>query len=989
MRFSFLPSPPPRGRARPAGLAALLALALLALALPGLALPAAAQGTLSGRVTDAADRQGLPGATVLVLGTTQGAATSADGRYQITGLRAGQYTVQVSFVGYETKQFTGITIRNGQTTTLNAELGEASLSVEREVVVVGERPLVDVEQSQSSYTVSREQIDAAPMPDIQAVVAQQAGVIRDPTGLYIRGGRADETALIVDGVSAKDPLSGTGFGLDLGSNAFAEVEVTTGGVGADVGNVTSGVVRVTTRDGTDRFEATFAHSRDNLGFNDAWRSTWNQERYETTLSGPVVRGRLRYFVSGQARFSDEHTRYVSVPEQVRTSLYDATWMLPRTDNRLSGMAKLTYLPRPGMRVQGSYQRSLTVNQNTRMLTVTGNDDVVAPGFQYAFIEQPDNANTYAHDNNVAYLRWTHILGTQQFYELQVSRLFTRLRADANGRPWRPDNVSTELDPRSIGTYPGRLFVGPDGQPIDPNALFVLPGPGFVNNGGIATRWHDHFAEEVTLRGTYSRFTPSRSFELNTGFDVKINDYQWIDVIRPWIGAPIITAEGDTVRSNRLGESSDIWRVQPARAAVFTENQIRYRGLIAALGLRAEFWAPGRYVDDLVAEGVYTIPEPIREAYLRETFGMLGLRWKARVLPKVRISFPVRDNQVLFFNYGHSTRLPHPTFVYANLDPFYQSRSFFGDLGNPNLNPEVDISYEIGLRNQLTANDALSVTAFWRDKFDFITAERVTVRDATGRETTRALRVNGDFARVRGIEANYVKRYSHWFRGQISGSYSRATGLSSTNNDALRQLIQTGNVDNTAETPLAWDRPIDLKPSATFTYNRPENWLGVPGLNRFRVYVASTFRSGQRYTPVEFVDFEVNPFTGARDWRPIYQTVDDRALRFSKVGAPWWWFDLSVQRTVPVAGTDVRFTLDVTNLFDQKNGVIINPVTGRAYPDLPAGVDPATLRGDRRYDVPGSVRDPRYEDPSTGGLPPFNPARFLPQRHVVFGLQFQF
>ena len=36
------------------------------------------------------------------------------------------------------------------------------------------------------------------------MVSTQAGVVRDPTGLYIRGGRADETGLIVDGVSAKD-----------------------------------------------------------------------------------------------------------------------------------------------------------------------------------------------------------------------------------------------------------------------------------------------------------------------------------------------------------------------------------------------------------------------------------------------------------------------------------------------------------------------------------------------------------------------------------------------------------------------------------------------------------------------------------------------------------------------------------------------------------------------------------------------------------------
>ena len=48
-----------------------------------------------------------------------------------------------------------------------------------------------------------------------------------------------------------------------------------------------------------------------------------------------------------------------------------------------------------------------------------------------------------------------------------------------------------------------------------------------------------------------------------------------------------------------------------------------------------------------------------------------------------------------------------------------------------------------------------------------------------------------------------------------------------------------------------------------------------------------------------------------------------------------------------------------------------------------------LRGDRSYDVPNSLRDPRYDDPTTSGLPPFNPARFLPQRHVMLGLSYRF
>ena len=109
-----------------------------------------------------------------------------------------------------------------------------------------------------------------------------------------------------------------------------------------------------------------------------------------------------------------------------------------------------------------------------MLQVTGNQSIISPGFQYAFILQPDNATTYAHDNIISYLKWSHVLNDRSFYSVQFSRLFTKLRADANGRDWRPSNVSTELDPSSIVTFPATVFVDENGQPTDPNALFVLP-----------------------------------------------------------------------------------------------------------------------------------------------------------------------------------------------------------------------------------------------------------------------------------------------------------------------------------------------------------------------------------------------------------------------------------------------------------------------------------------------------------------------------------
>ncbi len=59
----------------------------------------AQQGVIRGQVIDRDTREGLPGANIVVQGTTLGAATDIEGRYEIANVPAGTYTVSVSYVG--------------------------------------------------------------------------------------------------------------------------------------------------------------------------------------------------------------------------------------------------------------------------------------------------------------------------------------------------------------------------------------------------------------------------------------------------------------------------------------------------------------------------------------------------------------------------------------------------------------------------------------------------------------------------------------------------------------------------------------------------------------------------------------------------------------------------------------------------------------------------------------------------------------------------
>ena len=955
-------------------------------------------GSISGVITDDESGETLPGVNVIIKGTSLGAATNMEGEYTIENIRPGEYSIQVSYVGYQRTLLTGIEVEAGESTELDVAITPKTLSAEGEVVVIGKEPIFDVEKSETSTTISQDQIEAAPISSIQELVGMQAGVVKDPSGIYIRGGRTYETGYVVDGVSAQDPLAGTGFGLDLGSNAYSNVEVTTGGVGAEHGDVTSGVISVQTRSGGDNYSGMFSHKRDNFGSYTDRASNFYKDVYEFNLGGPSVLfeqllpgigldmpGDFSFYMTGQLSLSNNF--YGHTADQVETSLYDTNFFSPRQDNRWNGMAKLTYNIKPGMKLQGAYQRSLTVNQNTQMLQITGADVQLSPGYQFFYQQDLDNANTYAHDSNLGYLKWTHSTSETMFYEIQVSRLFTRLRADANGRNWRPDSVDGEFDAESITTYPVDIF-----EQGSQDFRYVLPGPGLANNGGIASLWHDHFAEEIVVQSSVTKFLNNQDNELTAGLELKFQDYQWIDIQRPWVGAPIQIGEGEFSETQRLGESYDIWHVKPKRGAFYVTDKIRYKGLVATLGARFQYWAPGKFVDKMVNDPDAPILDEVRQEYKDGTTKLLGQRFKFRLLPKIRVSFPVRENQVLFFNYGHSTRLPHPRYIYAGLNPFYQDRSFLSDLGNPDLDPAVDISYEIGLRNQLSENDALNISAFWRDKYDFVTTEQLIIEDATGRETEKAFRVNGDYARVRGIEATYIKRYSDWLMGQVSATYSRAEGLSSTNDEALRNLIVGGqNVGNNVESPLAWDRPWDVKGNVTLTYDRDNPLLGVDGLNKMEMFISGVWRSGRRYTPYNYLGRQTNPVTGERDWRPIYERESDPTARYSKVGASWFYIDLNLKKWFQFGDTRVTMFMEITNLLNNDNPAIVNPVTGKGYKDYPNNQqDLVELRDNRSYDMPNNQRDPRFLDPRSNTVPAYrNPSNYLQQRHIMFGATIKF
>jgi hypothetical protein len=199
----------------------------------------------------------------------------------------------------------------------------------------------------------------------------------------------------------------------------------------------------------------------------------------------------------------------------------------------------------------------------------------------------------------------------------------------------------------------------------------------------------------------------------------------------------------------------------------------------------------------------------------------------------------------------------------------------------------------------------------------------------------------------------------------------STGQSASANEALKDILASGNVEDTKEYYLPWDVPFDFKTNHVFKIDKKGGLFDRPWLNNMSFYFETVWRSGVRYTPYVFSNNDPN--TG----RPIYVENTDPNARWSEIGTAWFWADFTFSKWWKFKSSTLGFNIQITNILNNKNASIINPVTGKAYQN-----------GDN---VPDSWVDPRFVDPRLGssGPPPTNPARFLEQRHIMLGMSVKF
>jgi hypothetical protein len=256
-------------------------------------------GSLHGHVHDAATREPLIGANVVVLGTSIGAAADLNGEFTIRNLPAGAYRVQASAVGYAPLVKTDIVVAAGRQNQLDFALEAASIEV-GEVVVEADYFTRTADEPVSTQTLSYEEIRRAPggQEDVVRAVAALPGVAQVSAGrndLIVRGGAPSENLSVVDDLEVPNinhfgTQGATGGPLSFINLDFVrDVTFSTGGFGARYGDKLSSVMTIALREGRD----------DRLG----GKATISATQFGLNVEGPVS-GNGTFFLSARRSYLD-------------------------------------------------------------------------------------------------------------------------------------------------------------------------------------------------------------------------------------------------------------------------------------------------------------------------------------------------------------------------------------------------------------------------------------------------------------------------------------------------------------------------------------------------------------------------------------------------------------------------------------------------------------------------------------------------------------
>lgn len=941
-------------------------------------------GRIQGRIVEAGSGEPLIGATVLIQGTSQGASADIDGFYRVLNVRPGTYTLEFRYVGYSTRIVENVLVRTDLNTEINIELALEAFQGQ-EVVVQAEREVIIKDLTSSESRVSRDQIEKLPVQEVSDIIQLQAGVTVGPGGsIHIRGGRASEVAYIVDGVRVTDDYDRSS-GLRVENGAIEELQVVSGTFNAEYGQAMSGIVNIVSRSGTNDWRSNiniwggdYGTGNQRLfvgtpaGLGDAnFRQMYN---VEGNISGPLIKDKLTLFVTAR-RFQnngylngynaysprgpilpnlnedqvtyDWERGYNEVPADNPVNNYgdvidpSLPWYVIDETVSIGGVNYIRYrdlgfrdsslvamTPYNSWSGQANLQYNMT--QKIRFNLIGNYGRETSQGYDHGRRLVPNGRGTSQRDNYYLNFKTTYTPSATTFITTNLATRYNASKFSLYDSPYDPrylnyDRVGSFGDAQ--GGVNGRFArFGTD------NGFFDRSTQSFIAKVEISSQVNkqNFLKAGLELQADIMSYSNFGLQPLNVGPNIVLpDDLDPALAARLELGVPIANTPGH-----------EKWTRKPLLIAAYIQDKIEYEDLIINAGLRFDYFrSNGRVPVDSEDPDLFEPYADRPDSFWKSADAKFALS------PRVGVAYPISSKGVIHFSYGFFFQIPDYNRLYNGEQLLLQQTSGVqGVFGNPNLNPERSIKYEIGLKQEIYEGTGLDVTAFYEDKRDYVSSGPF---NNTANPTVRyGTWVNRDYANIRGLTLALSQRVSN--KINIGFDYTFSIAEDSNSDPASEFFANVSRGDTTGSavtkflTPSNWDRSHVFNSSLFYTGNE---W----GFN-----ILQRFSSGLPYTPSS----PIPALTGVSASRDVITNSARMPFIFS--------LDLNLYKNINIAGTTLRTFLNIYNLLDTRN---VNFV----YTD--SGVPTGPLPSQR----PALVEELFYE----------NPTAYSEPRRVQLGFSFGF
>ena len=371
------------------------------------------------------------------------------------------------------------------------------------------------------------------------------------------------------------------------------------------------------------------------------------------------------------------------------------------------------------------------------------------------------------------------------------------------------------------------------------------------------------------------------------------------------GAGFTAHDLDNLDTQNYGSSNlyvDFYEVTPISVSTYVQDKMEYAGMIVNAGLRYDLYIPDGFLpadplDPLILreDGTIEYDDSDYKVGLPKIKDSEEASVKQMLAPRLGISFPVTDRAKLHFTYGHYYQIPRGADLYENLS--FDMRGAIRIRGNPDLEPEKTIAYEVGIAQQFTDDLTADITGFTKDIDNLVSSVAVAVDPPND----YSYFINDIYGRVQGFELTVRK----WrtgnspVSGMLSYTYSVAKGKGSSRLLGYRTNYFS-QPEVTESHPLDWDQRHVV--SGTLDIQLPFDSA---------VNLIGRYGSGLPYTPNP--RSTIKPDVNSNRYPPTYN-VDVLLSKRSRIGG-------------------VTYTLfaDIRNIFNTKNlDNLLDPVTYDRY-----------------------------------------------------------